>query len=234
MRGLEIAKSLGHTGCMVEGNPDAYRRKMGFLNYRSFGIECDDSVDNPDGCVHAIELVPGGFDKTNKLLSYSYYDLARNETLVQALCKMLGINITDAEYKTKQLHGGTLGDVRLVIGTAETADGEKLPYKVVLKIQKNGNATATPFHGAWSTICILRISALCLLTPSVGRNVITLKWGFSKYLDVSHIADHCVRELIPVMFGYRIVEWFKFAKPPDDKTFHLDTLQKIFEIGECK
>jgi hypothetical protein len=33
---------------------------------------------------------------------------------------MLGVSIVHADYKTKQLHGGTLGDVRLVTGTAET------------------------------------------------------------------------------------------------------------------
>jgi thiamine kinase-like enzyme len=52
--------------------------------------------------------------------------------------------------------------------------------------------------------------------------------GFSEYVDVSHIADHCIRELILVMFGYRLVEWYKFAKSPDDKTLHLNTLQKIY------
>ncbi|MCL2058582.1 MAG: GNAT family N-acetyltransferase [Oscillospiraceae bacterium] len=135
-RGLEIAKSLGYTGCMVEGHPDVYRRKMGFSDCRDFGIATDGSVDGPEGSIHAIELVPGGFDKTNKLLSYSYYDFFRNEALIKALGKMFDMPISKADYKSKRLHGGTVGEVRLVSGTAVSADGMKLPYNVVLKIQK--------------------------------------------------------------------------------------------------
>ncbi|EFU39683.1 aminoglycoside phosphotransferase [Paenibacillus vortex V453] len=54
--------------------------------------------------------------------------------------------------------------------------------------------------------------------------------GFSEYVDVSHITDHCVHELILTMFGYRLVEWYTFAESPEDKSMHLDTLQKIYEM----
>ena len=54
--------------------------------------------------------------------------------------------------------------------------------------------------------------------------------GFSEYVDISHINDHCVRDFILVMFGYRLVEWFKFAKSPSDKTLQLNTLEKIYEM----
>lgn len=54
--------------------------------------------------------------------------------------------------------------------------------------------------------------------------------GFSEYADVSHISDHCINELILTMFGYRLVEWFKFAESPEDKSMHLNTLQKIHEM----
>lgn len=54
--------------------------------------------------------------------------------------------------------------------------------------------------------------------------------GFSEYADLSHISDHCIHELILVMFGYRLVEWYKFAESPEDKTLHLNTLQKIYEM----
>ena len=57
--------------------------------------------------------------------------------------------------------------------------------------------------------------------------------GFSEYVDVSHITNNCIYELILVMFGYRLVEWYKFAKSPDEKMLHFNTLQKIYEIGEC-
>ncbi|MGM1049289.1 MAG: aminoglycoside phosphotransferase family protein [Bacillota bacterium] len=54
--------------------------------------------------------------------------------------------------------------------------------------------------------------------------------GFSEYADVSHISDHCIYELILTMFGYRLVEWYKFAESPEDKSLHLNTLQKIHEM----
>ncbi len=59
-----------------------------------------------------------------------------NEKLISVLSKMFGKTIACASYQFKQLQGGTLGDVRLVTGTAEAVDGEKLPYQVVWKKQK--------------------------------------------------------------------------------------------------
>lgn len=58
------------------------------------------------------------------------------ETLTHVLGKMFNQTVTHADYQTQQLHGGTLGDVQLVTGTAETASGAKLPYRVVYKVQK--------------------------------------------------------------------------------------------------
>ncbi len=66
------------------------------------------------------------------------------ETLTRVLRKMLGKTITRADYQTKQLQGGTLGDVRLVTGAAETTDGEKLSYKVVWKKQKKWERPGDP------------------------------------------------------------------------------------------
>jgi predicted N-acetyltransferase YhbS/thiamine kinase-like enzyme len=151
MKGLEIAKSLGFTGCMTCGNPAVYQDKMGFLNYRELGIEKDDSEDDPENCVFAIELVPGGFDMTNKLLTFTYYDFKKveevqmkTETLTLVLSKMLGKTIIHASYQTKQLQGGTLGDVRLVTGIAKTSLGETLPYKVVWKKQTKWERPGDP------------------------------------------------------------------------------------------
>jgi len=47
---------------------------MGLKNYRELGIKKDDSVEDADECIFAIELVPNGFDGTNRILSFSYYD----------------------------------------------------------------------------------------------------------------------------------------------------------------
>lgn len=61
---------------------------------------------------------------------------AATNTLTYVLSKIFKKTIINADYQTKQLQGGTVGDVRLVSGIAETIDGENLPYKVVWKTQK--------------------------------------------------------------------------------------------------
>jgi predicted N-acetyltransferase YhbS len=76
--GLEVAKSLGFTACMTCGHPAVYQKKMGFKNYRELGIKKDDSVEDPDECIFAVELAPAGFDCTNRLLSYLYYDFFKS------------------------------------------------------------------------------------------------------------------------------------------------------------
>lgn len=54
--------------------------------------------------------------------------------------------------------------------------------------------------------------------------------GFSVYADVSPISDHSIYELILIMFGYRLVEWVKFAESPEERSTHLQTLQRIYEM----
>jgi len=58
------------------------------------------------------------------------------DNLKNALSKMLNAQIIRVDFQTEQLQGGTVGDVRLVTGMAETADGKKTPYKIILKVQK--------------------------------------------------------------------------------------------------
>ncbi|MCL1793931.1 MAG: aminoglycoside phosphotransferase family protein [Oscillospiraceae bacterium] len=58
------------------------------------------------------------------------------DNLKNALGKMLGKKITRADFECEQLHGGTVGDVRLVTGFAESTSGERVPYKIILKVQK--------------------------------------------------------------------------------------------------
>ena len=59
------------------------------------------------------------------------------ETLIYALSRQFKKDIISAEYQTMPLQGGTVGNVYLVNGIAETEDGEKTSYRIVLKIQKN-------------------------------------------------------------------------------------------------
>jgi len=71
----------------------------------------------------------------------------RNETLIKVLSKMIKVAVIRADYQNEQLHGGTVGDVRLVTGVAESADGRKHPYKVVLKVQRKWERYNDP--GSW-------------------------------------------------------------------------------------
>lgn len=54
--------------------------------------------------------------------------------------------------------------------------------------------------------------------------------GFSDHADVTTIANHCVYELILLVFGYRLVEWYLHTEEHDEKAKHVDTLQKIYEM----
>jgi hypothetical protein len=58
------------------------------------------------------------------------------ESLKLVLSKMLNTKIIGVDFHTKQLHGGTLGDVQLVTGNAKTNDGGRLSYDIVSKTQK--------------------------------------------------------------------------------------------------
>lgn len=315
---------------------------------------------------------------------------------------MLGANIIHADYKTEQLHGGTLGNVQLVTGSAETTDGKILPYHIVLKIQKKWDRYDDPnswrreydlytsdlgklfndsfrwpvcyytkmnsdeiqiwmeyingtsglnltgemyecaskelgqFHGrlyadqpvvlqtltnlskvdymknsylhyrSWNEVYDYIRSADCPIPKHLCDMLITIDqhsdeiferiaklpivlchrdfwvtniffhdnrialidwdtsgWGylgediasliadeadidhmveyyhrcikayytgFSEYADISHISDNCIHEMILIKFGYRLVEGYKFTETPDGKTYHLNMLQKIYEM----
>lgn len=61
------------------------------------------------------------------------------ETLKVVVGKMFDTDIDSATVDMKELQGGTVGDVHLVSGVAETNDGRTFAYEVVLKIQKKWN-----------------------------------------------------------------------------------------------
>jgi len=319
---------------------------------------------------------------------------------------MLGDKIIHADYQTRQLHGGTLGDVRLLTGMAQTADHKELPYSVVLKTQKKWERSGDPhswrreydlytselgatftgsfrwpgcYHaginegenetqiwmeyidgvsgraltvemleqaalelGRWQGRLYAERPAFLQILTNLGRaedlknyylhyrswnliydyirsddceiprhlremlidvddnsdeiwrrieklpivlchrdfwvaniihsdgKIILIDWdttgwgymgedlkslvaddadldhmvecyqkcvpayyrGFSEYADVSHIVNHCVREMILVNLGYRLVESYIYAASPDEKTLLINTLQKIHEMGD--
>jgi len=92
--------------------------------------DCDGDFTEPGG--DAYEVIGQGVDP---------------EKLKKALHNMIGTKIIRAGCQTEQLHGGTLGDVRLVTGMAETANGETVPYKLVWKTQGKWERYGDP--GSW-------------------------------------------------------------------------------------
>jgi hypothetical protein len=99
------------------------------------------------------------------------------ETLNTVLSKMLGEKITRANYQAKQLHGGTVGDVLLVTGQAETADAAAKPFNVVLKITKKWERYADP--GSWRREYDLYASNLD------NYFLDTLKWPECYYMEIT-------------------------------------------------
>ncbi|MGP0585611.1 phosphotransferase [Paenibacillus timonensis] len=66
------------------------------------------------------------------------------ETLTDVLSGRFKREILSADYQMMPLKGGTVGNVYLVTGVAETVDGEELPYRIVLKIQKKWERYGDP------------------------------------------------------------------------------------------
>jgi len=56
----------------------------------------------------------------------------------------LSKTVIQADFQMEQLHGGTLGDVRLVYGTARMIDGEEQAYRLVWKRQKKWDRPGDP------------------------------------------------------------------------------------------
>ncbi len=56
--------------------------------------------------------------------------------------------------------------------------------------------------------------------------------GYSEYTDAPPITKHLVREMIIALFGYRLVESYKFSNDQHAKIEQLVALQKIYEMGE--
>ena len=70
--------------------------------------------------------------------------IIKQEKLIAALNQKFKKNIISADYQTAPLQGGTVANVSLVTGTAETVEGETLPYRIVLKSQKKWERFGDP------------------------------------------------------------------------------------------
>lgn len=67
---------------------------------------------------------------------------------------------------------------------------------------------------------------ICHMIEYYQKCIPAYERGFSEYVDVSSVKDIYVYERILLMFGYRLVEWYKLEKSPDA----LATLEKIYEM----
>jgi thiamine kinase-like enzyme len=78
--------------------------------------------------------------------------LSKNDkdTLITVLTKMLGADIINAGCQDAQLYlQGGMSGVKLIEGMAETVGGEKLPYKIILKVQQRRRPPSNP--DLWTT-----------------------------------------------------------------------------------
>ena len=99
------------------------------------------------------------------------------ETLVNVLSKMLCTSIIDADYNSKHLYGGTLGDVQLISGNATDTRGRELPYQFVLKKQRKWERYGDP--GSWRREYDLYTSDLGKLFDE------SLRWPECYYIEIS-------------------------------------------------
>jgi hypothetical protein len=114
------------------------------------------------------------------------------ETLTLVLSKMLGKNIIKADYHTKPLDGGTIGNVRLVQGVAETDGGEKLPYKVVWKIAANREIPGETKYGR----------DYDLYMSDFGRIFIDkIRWAKCYHAEIINNETHLWTEYIDALSG---------------------------------
>ncbi len=68
----------------------------------------------------------------------------QDEMLIHVLSTIFGQEIASASYQSKSLHGGTLGDVRLISGTARAKTQQEYPYQVVRKTQAKWERPGDP------------------------------------------------------------------------------------------
>ena len=69
-----------------------------------------------------------------------------------------------------------------------------------------------------------------LIVESFVRCVPAYLNGFSEFYDVSHISKKPFYYLIIIMFGYRFIENYKFAKTDQDKKLYLEILERLYSI----
>ena len=138
------------------------------------------------------------------------------ETLLYVLTKMFGVNIISADYEGEQLQDGMSG-VRLIEGMAETDGGEKMPYRLILKVQYDRRPPFVP--DSWD---------------SWTREYKIYASDFYKILNEHEIFDEKLRML--KCYHSEISDdgdvyslWLEYADGINDEALTLDNLEYIAE-----
>lgn len=58
--------------------------------------------------------------------------------------------------------------------------------------------------------------------------------GIAEFVGDLSVQDNCIYELIIIMFGYRLIEWYKFADTKDEKDYQLKVLQEIYKMRQVR
>ncbi|MBE5796193.1 MAG: N-acetyltransferase [Clostridiales bacterium] len=73
-RAFDLARGMGYTAVLVEGNPANYRSR-GFRTSANYGVVAAPSVHLPHpDCLMLAELVPGGLEGIHGEVEYSMYE----------------------------------------------------------------------------------------------------------------------------------------------------------------
>jgi len=134
--------------------------------------------------------------------------------LINIISKMLGKTIVSTDSTSTQLHGGTVGNVVLYEGAAKTSDNGCLPFKIVCKVSGKWERYGDP--DSWRREYDLYTSGLETLFTD------EFQWPKCYHAELND-------DKIQLWLEY-LVEWFLDAETPEEKEYHIKTLQKIYEI----
>lgn len=127
---------------------------------------------------------------------------------------MLGAEVIRASFNESELQGGTLGDVRLVEGVAETVNGDSLPYKVVWKKQRKWERPGDPL--SWRREYDLYRSDFGTICSEV------LRWPICYHTEMNEAEDE-------------IQIWMEYAEGASGKALTIDMLERAaYEIGRLQ
>jgi hypothetical protein len=117
-------------------------------------------------------------------------------SMVKALTAMLNKSVISAESQETPLDGGTVGNVRLISGTAITSEDEKIPFKIVYKSHEKFERSGDP--DSWRREYDLYISELDKSFTGAFR------WPACYYTEINENKFEIWMEYINAPFGLNL------------------------------